>query len=68
MKFLRKPETAARVGYHPEHVMRLVREGRFPRPVRIGPRSVAFVEDEVEAWMAERVEERDTAEAGALTE
>lgn len=59
MRFLRKPEAAARVGYHPEHVMRLVRQDRFPKPVRLGPNSIAFVEDEVEAWMAARVADRD---------
>lgn len=58
MNFLRKT-TAQRVGYHPSHVMRLVRAGRFPQPVQIGPNSIAFVEDEVEAWMKARVHERD---------
>jgi prophage regulatory protein len=59
MRFLRKPEAAARVGYHPEHVMRLVRQDKFPKPVQLGPKSIAFIEEEVEAWMAERVAERD---------
>ncbi len=42
MNFLRKPVTARRVGYHPEHIMRLVREGKFPKPVQLGPRSIAL--------------------------
>ncbi len=63
MRFLRKKTTAQRVGYHPSHVMRLVRAGEFPQPVRLGPNSIAFVEDEVEAWMRARVEERDTQAA-----
>ena len=63
MRFLRKPEAAARVGYHPEHVMRLVRQGEFPKPVRLGPKSIAFVEEEVETWMAQRVAERDAEKA-----
>ena len=59
MRFIRKNPTAKQVGYHPSHVMRLVRAGKFPQPVRLGPNSVAFVEDEVEAWMKARVEARD---------
>ena len=59
MRFLRKHVAADRVGYHPEHLMRLVRQGKFPRPVQLGPRSVAFVEEEVNAWLKERIAERD---------
>ena len=54
MRFLRKAVAADRVGYHPEHLMRLVRQGKFPAPVHLGPRTVAFVEDEVNAWLWER--------------
>ena len=59
MRFLRKKTTARRVGYHPSHLMRLVRANQFPQPVQLGPNSIAFVEDEVEAWMQARVDERD---------
>ena len=31
----------------------------FPKPVRIGKNSVAFVEDELDAWMEARIVERD---------
>ncbi len=53
MKFLRKQQTAERVGYSPSHLMRLVREGNFPQPVPLGKiaTAVAFVEDEVLEWM-----------------
>ncbi len=59
MNFLRKRTTAQRVGYHPSHVMRLVRANKFPQPVRLGSCSIAFVEKEVEAWMQARIAERD---------
>lgn len=65
MQFLRKKDAARRVGFHPEHVMKLVRAGRFPQPVRIGASAIAFVESEVEDWMAERVRERDEGVANA---
>ncbi len=59
MKFLRKQQTADRVGYSPSHLMRLVREGKFPQPVPLGPNAVVFVEDEVLEWMQERVDKRE---------
>jgi hypothetical protein len=36
-----------------------INEGTFPAPVKIGPRSVAFILSEVLAWQAARVAERD---------
>ena len=32
----------------------------FPRAVKIGPRAVAWVQGEVDAWCAERIAARDT--------
>ena len=43
------------------HLMRLVKAGKFPAPIRIGGNSVAFVEDEVIAWQEARIAERDAA-------
>jgi len=60
-KFLRKADAASRLGWHPEHMMRVAKDpaSGFPQPVRIGANSVAFVESEIEAWMQARIEERD---------
>jgi prophage regulatory protein len=33
----------------------------FPKPVKIGERAVAWVEDEVLAWVEERIAEREAA-------
>jgi prophage regulatory protein len=33
----------------------------FPRPVKIGPRAVAWVEQEISEWVAARIEEREAA-------
>ncbi|RUO26001.1 transcriptional regulator [Aliidiomarina minuta] len=33
--------------------------GRFPKPVPLGGRAVAWVADEIEDWIAQRVTERD---------
>jgi prophage regulatory protein len=39
----------------------LIRSGQFPQPVPIGLRAVAFVRAEVETWIQQRIESRETA-------
>ena len=59
---LTKQQAAIRVGLHPEYLMTLAREGKFPRPVKYGQESnsaVRFIESEIEEWIAERMVERD---------
>ncbi len=34
-------------------------EGRFPRPINVGKRAVAWVESEVLEWQRDRIAERD---------
>ena len=64
-KFLRKAEVADLVGYHPVHIMRLAKAGKFPAPVRLGDNAVAFVESEVIAWQEARIAERDASMAAS---
>jgi prophage regulatory protein len=45
-------------------VLRKVADGSFPRPVRLGERRVAWVENEIIEWEQERIEERDTDNTG----
>jgi prophage regulatory protein len=37
---------------------RTISAGAFPKPVRIGKRRVAWVQTEIDDWLAERMEER----------
>lgn len=37
----------------------------FPKPVKLGKRSVAWVESEVQDWILARIEERDGAQVPA---
>lgn len=42
-------------------IYRMIAEGKFPKQVPLGERSVAWVGEEVLNWIAERIEERDGA-------
>lgn len=62
---LRKRATAARTGLSVSQLDRLAAEGKFPKPVKIGARAAGFVAAEVDAWIAERIRERDEGEKAA---
>ena len=34
----------------------LIRAGDFPRPISIGPRAVAWIEDQVDDWIERKIE------------
>lgn len=61
-------EVCALVSLSRQEVHRRRCNGSFPQPLRLGARRVAFKRDEIEAWIAARVAERDrlTAERNAL--
>ncbi len=65
MKFLRPREAAKRVGFHHKHLPRIP---DFPKKIVLGPRSVGYLESEIEAWMQARVAERDQADAAEADE
>ena len=58
-RLITKRELCQIVPYTPQHILRLEKQGKFPRRVQVGPNRVAWLESEVEAWVAARVAERD---------
>ncbi|EIZ1472122.1 TPA: AlpA family transcriptional regulator [Salmonella enterica] len=56
---IRMPEARRRTGYGKAWIYKLIADGKFPAPVKLGSRSIAFVESEVDEWIAERIAERD---------
>ena len=42
---------------------RLERDGRFPKRVSVGPQRYAWIESEIDQYIAERVRQRDEAAA-----
>lgn len=47
------------VTYSRPHIWRREREGTFPRRVKLGGNRVAWIEDEIDAWVEARIAERD---------
>lgn len=56
-------DAAEVLGYHPEHVRRLVRQGELVPDGRIG-RSYVFNREALEAWKAARLTDRQPGSTG----
>ena len=54
---IRLSEVIKRVGLCKAWIYKLIKQGKFPRPIKIGVRSIAFVESEVDDWIKQRIAE-----------
>lgn len=54
MKILRRPAVIDRSGLSYPTIWRKIQAGTFPQPVQLGPNSVGWLEEEVDAWIASR--------------
>ncbi|MEI7283540.1 helix-turn-helix transcriptional regulator [Pectobacterium carotovorum] len=48
-----------KTGFGKAWIYRLISEERFPQPVKIGIRAVAFVENEIDEWILTTIEKRN---------
>ncbi|HHV7361401.1 TPA: helix-turn-helix transcriptional regulator [Morganella morganii] len=62
LSLIRLSEVLKRTGYGKQWIYKLIKRGEFPKQVKIGSRSVAFVESEVDAWIADKIAESRTGE------
>ena len=60
-RILRESDRAQKTGIPTSTWYQLQEEGLAPRPVSLGPRSVGWVESELDIWIASRIAERDAA-------
>ena len=69
-RFIRLPEVLSRTGYGRTSIYRKMEDGSFPNSVKLdGPpidpnvfdsRAVAWIEEEVDQWVEDRIEDRDS--------
>ncbi|ARD39198.1 AlpA family transcriptional regulator [Edwardsiella ictaluri] len=57
-RFIRMREVIQRTGLSKSSIYDLMDKCLFPKTVRLGGRSVAFVESEIDEWMNSRVASR----------
>jgi prophage regulatory protein len=61
VRLIRLEQVKARTGLSRSTLYTYIRDGRFPSPVSISDRCVAWVEGEIDAWIAERIASRLSA-------
>jgi prophage regulatory protein len=49
--------------YSRVHLSRLVKAGHFPQPIQLGAGRIAWIADEIDAWIASRAAARPTQHA-----
>lgn len=59
MKVIRMAQVIELTGLSRATIYRHMDKDIFPRPIRLGERSVGWIEEEVLAWLASRVQVRD---------
>ena len=67
-RFIRLNEVLSRTGYGRTSIYRKMEEGTFPKSLKLGgppkdpsifdSRAIAWVEDEIDHWIEDRIEER----------
>jgi len=56
MRLLKLPEVSRLTGVPRSSVYWRVSKGQFPAPIKIGERASAWRSDEIEAWIASKIE------------
>lgn len=54
-RFLRLTDVQGRIPYSRSTIYQLVAQGKFPKPISLGDRAVAWVESDIDKWMADRI-------------
>jgi prophage regulatory protein len=54
-KFLRLPQVETITGYKRSSIYRLIQQGEFPAPIKIGRRASAWLEEDIESWANKRI-------------
>lgn len=54
-RFIRRGEVEKRTGLTTSTLYDMMARSEFPKPIRLGPRIVAWIEDEIQEWMDARI-------------
>lgn len=60
-RLMKLPEVCETVGLKKGGLYKAIREGRFPSPIKLGKRAVAWPESAIQGWIQERIAEAKKA-------
>ncbi len=59
MKMLRLPDVIEKTGLSRSSIYKYVSLGKFPKPVHLGERTIAWIDSEIEDWLSAKINQRD---------
>jgi len=65
LTILRRPQVEERTGLSRSTIYLFMEKGDFPKPINLGPRSVGWIASEIDRWIDERIEQRDSNQVEA---
>lgn len=57
-RILRRAEVEAKTGFKRAHLYALMKDGKFPKAMRLGVRAVGWDSAEIDQWICDRLQER----------
>lgn len=60
LAILRRQQVQQRTGLPRATLYQLIQQGQFPRPISLSARTVGWLSHEIEAWLRDRVSQRNT--------
>ncbi len=64
-RLIRRKEVQAKTGLGASSIYALMKEGKFPLAIELSERRVAWLEAEIDQWIAERIENRKVSSVEA---
>ncbi len=61
---LRLPSVKNRTGLSKSELYRRVQVGTFPKPIKVGSRAVAWVESDINSWIADCIDQNSEKRFG----
>lgn len=61
VRLIRRKDVQIKVGLGASSIYAEMAKGRFPKPVFLSEKRVAWIESEIDAWIAERIASRNTS-------
>lgn len=55
-KIMRLPQVIELTTYKRSSIYRLMDEGKFPKPIKIGARAVAWLEEDINLWLESKIQ------------
>jgi len=60
-RFIRRKEVQAKTGLGASSIYAMMKQGKFPKAITLSERRVAWIESDVDSWIAERISSHKAA-------